>query len=183
VEYVINSLQTTDPKWLVEIGIPSDPPEWIQGVDFARADEGPFNALLCRIGERLYTHDRKTIAASFALRFGWTASAAIAPYIILKSVPDVNLANISLRFQENTLFERTAIHVPSGTVLGNWNEFSDPLVQVVKNQAELLAQLRSRLREQAMPVVDALHERSRFSQKATLAMITSSWASQFVKRV
>jgi hypothetical protein len=39
-----------------------------------RADDGPFTALLSRIGERLLTDDRKTIAASFALRFGWTGS-------------------------------------------------------------------------------------------------------------
>jgi hypothetical protein len=34
------------------------------------ASEGPFQALLARIGERLQTADCRTIAASFALRYG-----------------------------------------------------------------------------------------------------------------
>ena len=179
VEKVIDALQRINPKWRVEIGIPSDSPGWISGTDFAQANAGPFHALLMRIGERFHTNDRKTIAASFALRFGWSASVAIAPYLLHGCVPDAGLDNISLKFREDTLFEQTAIHCPRGTLLRSSVESPHPLIHSVNNPEELLSSLRRQLYEQARPVVDALHEWSGFSKKGTWGQITSSWASQF----
>lgn len=79
VEASIKELQTIDPKWRIDIGLPTDSPEWIRGSDLRCAAAGPFHSLLERIGERLLISDRRTIAASFALRFGWSSSVAIAP--------------------------------------------------------------------------------------------------------
>jgi hypothetical protein len=59
----------------------------IAGTVLRTASVGPFHALLSRIGERLQTADRRTVAASFALRYGWSAGVAIAPYLLYHDVP------------------------------------------------------------------------------------------------
>lgn len=180
IERAIHALSVLDPKWRIDIGAPGQSPEWIHGSDFMCAVAGPFHSLLLRIGERLRTHDRKTIAASFALRFGWSASLAIAPYLVHRCVPDVGLDNISLRFRHDTMFERTAIYSPCGTILESHHEASHPLIRRVENPRALLSSLRQQLYEQARPVVEALYEWSGFSRKGSWGQITSSWASQFV---
>jgi ferric iron reductase protein FhuF len=180
VEKALLSLQAIDPKWQIDIGIPDDSPQWIRGTDLADANGGPFRALLDRIGSRTKTSDRKMIAAFFALRFGWAASAAIGPYLIHRCVPDIRLENISLRFREDTLFERTAIHSPSGAVLSNDPAAGHPLARLVDDPSSLLLLLRSELKTQAAPVVDAMYKWSGFSKKGAWGMVTSSWASLFV---
>jgi len=54
----------------------------------------------------LTSADRRTIAASFAMRFGWASGMAIAPYLRAGCVPDVSLDNASFKFSE-VLGERT----------------------------------------------------------------------------
>jgi len=166
VEEALAALHRIDPKWRVDIGVPDDSPGWIGGTDFARAKEGAFPVLLRRIGERLRTDDRRTVAASFALRFGWSAWVAIVPYVVHQCVPEVGLDNISLKFGSNTLHERTAIHSPRG--------------QSVPDSGALLRLLRSQLLEQTRPVVDALYDWSGFAKKGAWGQITSSWTSHFV---
>ena len=180
VEHSLHALETIDPKWRVEIGIPVDSAGWIQGANFAHASTGPFRSLLDRIGARLRTSNRKTVAASFALRFGWSASVAIAPYLFHGCVPEIGLDNISLKFREDTLFERTAIHSPRGALLRSYVELPHPLIQYVDTSRTLLTFLRRQLYRQAAPVVEALYEWSGFSRKGAWGQITSSWASQFV---
>jgi ferric iron reductase protein FhuF len=180
VEEAVAALQSIDPKWRVEMGIPDTSPEWIRGTDFARTREGPFRLLLSRIAERLRTGDRRTVAASFALRFGWSAWVAIVPYLLHRCVPEVCLDNISLKFGENTLHERTAIHSPRGVVLWSDARSTHPLVRSVEDSHALLRLLRSQLLEQAWPVVEALHEWSGFSKKGAWGQITSAWTSHFV---
>jgi len=180
VAVAIADLAKIDPKWCVEIGMPRDSHLWVSGLDFAQSADGPFLSLLLRIGERLGTKDRKTIAASFALRFGWTSSAAIAPFLLQRCVPDVSLSNVSLRCRKDTLFERTAIHVPKGIALGTTTDSGDSLTTFVSDESALFASLRSQLQAQAFPVVEALHKWSGFSTKGAWGQITSSWASQFV---
>jgi hypothetical protein len=138
VEEAIDDLQNIDPKWRIEIGVPDESNGWIRGTDLIRADQGHFNSLLCRIGERFRTTDR------------------------------------------NTFFERSAIHCPRGSIIGDEGALFSNRIRFMKNQAELLAELRSQLHAQAMPVVDALYEWSGFSKKGSWGQITSSWASQFV---
>jgi FhuF 2Fe-2S C-terminal domain len=182
VEKALLSLQAIDPKWRIDIGIPENSPQWIHGADFTQASDGPFRALLDRIGNRLRTSDRKTIAASFALRFGWAASAAIGPCLVHRCVPDISLANVSLRFREDTFFERTAIYSPAGSVLSNDPGAGHPLTRSVsvEDPASLLLLLRSELQRQASPVVDAMCKWSGFSKKGAWGMLTSSWAALFV---
>jgi ferric iron reductase protein FhuF len=169
VESVFAELQALDPKWRVDIGRPEDDAGWIRGTDMLRADQGPFHSLLERIGARFQTKDRMTVAASFALRFGWVASVAIVPFLTRRCVPHVGLPNISLKFRENTLFERIAIHEPRGTIAGG------------PDAGALLRVLRTELVDQAQPVVDALYQWSGFSRKGSWGMITSAWTSHFTE--
>ena len=179
VESVFAELQTLDPKWRVDIGRPEDDTGWIRGTDMLRADQGPFHALLERIGTRFKTRDRMTVAASFALRFGWVASVAIVPFLARRCVPHVGLSNISLKFKENTLFERIAIHEPKGTIAGGLS--SSPLIHCVPDAGALLRVLRTELVDQTQPVVDALYQWSGFSRKGSWGMITSAWAAHFTE--
>jgi ferric iron reductase protein FhuF len=176
----IADLEAIDPKWRVQIGVPDDSPLWISGEQLKCAKEGPLHALLSRIETRFRTSDRKTVAASFALRFGWTSSAAIAPFLLHRVVPDVSLQNISLKFREDTLFERSAIHEPRGIVLREHGDAEPDEARRAEDERALLKSLRTVLYEQATPVVDALYDWSGFSKKGSWGQITSSWASQFI---
>jgi hypothetical protein len=91
------ALRARHPKWDVEIGQPRGP-GWIPGTAWLTATEGPFQALLARTGERLQTADRRTIAASFALRYGWSSGVAMAPYLLYSCVPKTTLDNVSFKF-------------------------------------------------------------------------------------
>jgi ferric iron reductase protein FhuF len=162
-------VQEANPKWRVEVGQPEAGAGWIRGTDFFRAGDGPFHSLLGRIGERLRTRDRRTVAALFTLRFGWVASAAITPFLTHGFVPHVGLSNISIKFREDTLFERIAVHEAAGMVLG------------ASGIDGLLRQLRSELVQQAQPVVESLFDWSGFSRKGAWGMIASAWASQFIE--
>ena len=162
---IFNALGEHNPAWRADIGTPQDP-GWISGTSFRSATEGPPHDLLLRIGTRVGTSDRRTIAALFALRYGWTSVLAVAAYLRHDAVPDVSLENISIKFKENTFFERLAFHVPRGATSA-----SDP--------RSLLGCLRRRLVEQAQPVVEALHDWSGFAPRGTWGMLTSSWAAHF----
>jgi hypothetical protein len=108
---IYQELRTLQPAWYVEIGRPHGT-GWITGTDLRMASAGPFNDLLSHIGDRLHTADRRTIAAAFALRYGWSAGMAIAPYLLGDCVPTITLDNVSFKFGANTLFERVALHHP-----------------------------------------------------------------------
>jgi hypothetical protein len=141
------------------------------------ATEGPFQELLCRIGERLYTADRRTIAASFALRYGWSAGVAFAPYLLYACVPSITLGNVSFRFNEQGSFERAALHHPVGVMLSPAGVVPHPCVSGLSDPQALFAWLRRSLVEQAEPVVDALAAWSQFSVRGIWGMITSAWGS------
>ncbi|MEQ1758544.1 MAG: (2Fe-2S)-binding protein [Vicinamibacterales bacterium] len=149
-------------SWSPDVGIPAGP-GWIAGADLQDASSGPFNALLLRIGERAGTRDRRTIAASFALRYGWSSGMVIAPYVRSACVPDVSLDNVSFKFKESTFLERTAIHEARG-VVGD-------------SSRALLAVLRQELANQAAPVVEALYTWAGFSRRGTWGLLTSAWAA------
>jgi hypothetical protein len=173
---VLAALAAASPSWTVEIGRPEGP-GWIAGDELRDASRGPFHALLLRIGERSKTTDRRTIAASFAVRFGWASGVAIAPYLRLRCVPDIALGNISFKFTPSTFFERSAIHHPRGVVVAGDPRATDPTVTTVASAADLLRVLRDALAAQGAPVVEALHRWSGFAERGTWGMLTSSWVS------
>jgi len=173
-----DALRALDASWNVEVGTPSGP-GWIAGAELRDAAAGPFNDLLRRIGERTKTTDRRTIAASFALRYGWASAMAIAPYLRYGCVPDVSLENVSFKFRESTFFERTAIHAARGLMVATASGAQHPTIAAVPDDHALLQSLRSALSTQAEPVVAALYDWSGFAPRGTWGMLTSSWAAQF----
>jgi hypothetical protein len=78
---VFEKLRALNPSWSVQIGRPTSDDGWIVGHQLADATAGPLNELLLRIGSRLLTTDRRTMAALYAIRFGWASARAIAPYV------------------------------------------------------------------------------------------------------
>lgn len=189
-------LRTIHPNRYVEWGR-RDGDGWIPGCAFTDPSGGRFCELLERIGARMQTSDRKVIAASFVLRFGWSAGVAIGPYLLEQCVPDVSLENISLKFSQSTLFEKVSLHEPSGVVLARrgsseqlidvldertpeWGPFGSRFVTTRLND-DLLVVLRAGLIDQAEPVVDALYVWSRFSKRALWGQIASSWWSEPLK--
>lgn len=175
---IYDALRAHNAGWSVDVGQPSGP-GWIAGTDLREASTGSFNELLRRIGERSKTVDRRTIAALFALRYGWASAMAIAPYLRYGCVPDISLENVSLKFRESTFFERTAIHEPCGFMAAASPGAVHSAITPVKDDAALLRSLRSQLTAQAAAVVVALQDWSGFAPKGTWGMLTSSWAAQF----
>ena len=176
------ALRAFNAGWNVEVGRPSGR-GWIAGAELRVASTGPFNDLLLRIGERAGSADRRTIAASFALRYGWSSAMAIAPFLKYGCVPDVSLENISLKFHETGFFERTAIHEARGVMVAGDPRADHPTIAVVANPYQLLRSLRSALTTQALPVVEALYDWSGFARRGTWGMLTSSWAAHVTNLV
>jgi ferric iron reductase protein FhuF len=175
---VLQALRARHANWHVEIGQPTGR-GWITGSALATATEGPFHALLSTMGERLYTSDRRTIAASFALRYSWSCGIVMAPYLLHGCVPKITLDNVSFKFHEGTAFERAALHRPIGAMLLRDGVPEHPYIQVLPDPEALLRYLRTSLVQQAEPVVEALHSWSKFSVRGIWGMITSSWGAQF----
>jgi ferric iron reductase protein FhuF len=177
---IYDALRAPNASWNVEIATPARRGQgWIAGTDLRSASTGPFHDLLSRIGDRAKTADRRTIAASFALRFGWASAMAIAPYLRYECVPDIALDNVSFKFRESTFLERTAMHEPRGIVVAADPRAAHPSIRNVPDHPALLQALRAALIDQATPVVDALYEWSGFAPRGTWGMLTSSWASHF----
>jgi hypothetical protein len=205
VTSVFAALEGLDPKWRVELGRPQPGDGWISGDGLRDARTGLFQALLTRMHERAKTDDRKTMAASFALRIGWAGAVAIAPYLTHRVVPHVGLDNVSIKFKDTTLYERTAVHAPHGwetcssaarASSAGSNDLrshgassrdarscSGDAGDDEKHQPDagaLLRRLRRELAKQAEPIVRALQDWSGFTSRGSWGMITSSWAAQFI---
>ncbi len=175
---IYNALRAFEANWHVEIGRPVGV-GWIAGNDLRDAQSGPFHELLLRIGERAQTTDRRTVAGSFALRYGWASAILIAPYLRYHCVPDISLDNVSFKFKRSTFFERTALYEARGTVVASDARAGHHSLSTVPDDEALLRELRSALMTQAKPVVEALHEWSGFARNGIWGMLTSSWAAQF----
>lgn len=159
------------------VGRPTGP-GWIAGDDLRDAGAGPFHDLLIRIGNVARTTDRRTIAASFAMRFGWASAIAITAYLRERRVPDIALANASFLFRPSTFFDRAALHEPRGWCLAGDRGAAETL-RPVPDVAALRGALRATLADQAAPVVEALYRWSGFARRGTWGMLTSAWVSQF----
>ncbi len=175
---ICQALQPLGASWRAEIGQPVGP-GWIAGTDLQDASAGPFNALLQRIGARAQTDDRLTIAASFAVRYGWASGMAIAPYLRFDCVPDVSLDNVSFKFRDSTFLECTAISDARGCMISTAPGAQHPAIVPVDSHHALLRMLRATLVGQAAPVVEALHRWAGFSRRGTWGMLTSAWVTHF----
>ena len=175
---VFDALRASDPSLQVDLGRPAGP-GWIAGADLRDARGGPFHELLQRIGASVGTADRRTIAASFAMRFGWASGLAIAPYLRAGCVPDVALDNTSFKFRGSSFFERAALHEPRGWIAAARVQAPHRSLTGVPDADALRRTLRATLAGQGAPVVEALYRWSGFARRGTWGMLTSAWASQF----
>ncbi|HEY7895362.1 MAG TPA: (2Fe-2S)-binding protein [Gemmatimonadaceae bacterium] len=176
---IYDALRAQGGGWGAEVGRPQGP-GWIAGDDFRDATAGRFNVLLERIGARSQTDDRRTIAGSFALHFGWTSAMAIAPFLRFRCVPNVSLGNIALRFNRSAYVDGTAVFEDHGTVVAGDARARHPSMSTVADDHALLRALRAALVEQSAPVVKAVHGWSGFAERATWGVLTSLWASHFI---
>jgi hypothetical protein len=169
---IYQELWARHPKWYVEIGRPRGT-GWIPGTALMTAREGPFQALLVRIGEQLYTADRRTIAASFAVRYGWSAGVAMGPYLLYRCVPKITLDNVSFKFNENGSFERAALHHPEGVMLPQDGMAPHPSIQLSvlsSTTGALLCQLPPHFPGRTAPTTASLDETpNRTSVTSTMA--------------
>ena len=85
IVHVYDKLRMLHPNWYVEFGMRSGD-GWIPGPALRNPAEGSFGDLLGRIAARLKTNDRKIVAGSFALRFGWASGVAVAPFLLHQCV-------------------------------------------------------------------------------------------------
>lgn len=169
------------PRLDVEFGERPGEPGWINGPELKNAAAGPFHDLLHRFGQALKTSDRRTIAAAFALRYGWSAAVAIAPYIVQSCVPDIGLENIALKFGgDHVFFEKAALLRAEGVALARAEVPVHSSIHLLHDKEELQAWLRHSLIAQATPVVASLHRWSCFSIKGLWGLVTSSWGNQFI---
>jgi hypothetical protein len=152
---------------------------WIDGSDLRDAGARPFHALLLCIGEVAGTTDRRTIAASFALRFGWSSMIAIQPYLQSRWVPDIALENVAFAFGASTAFERAALRVVRGVVVAGDPRAAEASTSTVPDGDALRRTLREALVAQSTPVVAALARWSGFAPRGTWGLLTSAWAAQF----
>jgi hypothetical protein len=173
-------LRTIHPNWFVIMGEPKGP-GWVGGVDLLKPDQPPVGNLLNALGIQWQTRDRKALVASFALRYGWSAGAVLAPFLLCRLVPDFSLDKMSIKFSgQHHLFERVALHRAEGMILTHDDSQSLSSLRKTSSLYQLRQALRQSLVQQATPIAAALHCWSRFSTKALWGMITSSWGSQFV---
>jgi hypothetical protein len=171
-------LATRDAGWRHAIGRP-DGPGWIAGEALRDARNGPLHDLLLRIGAGLRTGDRRTIAASFAVRFGWASGVAIGPYLRHRIVPDAGLEHLAFRFSPAGAFEQAALAVPRGAVIEGDPRASHPSITTAPDAASLRRVLRATLVGQSEPIVAALSAWSGFARRGTWGLLTSAWVSQF----
>lgn len=176
---IYQKLRALHAGWGVELGRPTGA-GWVTGDAFRDATSGPFRALLERIGTRSQTDDRRTIAGSFALHFGWTSAMAIAPFLRFHCVPDCSLGNIAIRFNASAYVDGTAVYDARGTVVPDDPSAQHPAMRTVPNDQALLRALRDVLVAQSAPVVEAVFAWSAFAERATWGVLTSLWASHFI---
>ena len=141
---------------------------------------GAVQPAAARDGDRLGTNDRKTVAALFALRFGWAASVAIAPYLTHACVPDISLDNVSLKFRDDTLYERSALHRPVATMLRDDHTAAHPLIESVADRAALRRVLRRACSSRRVRWCARCTSGRVFRSRVGGGMIISSWASHFI---
>lgn len=145
---------------------------WIHGKTLLEPEQGAFQELLLKIGARINTGNRRVIAASFALRYGWAAGAPLNIFINHHAVMNLALDNISLRFCNAALYQDYSLHNIDAVYRTNSIQWPD------KNGTDAMSE---QLYEQAAPVVNALHAWSRFSRRALWSMVVSSWSSQCIR--
>jgi hypothetical protein len=143
-----------------------DPPDrngWVDGPALCNPDTGPLADLNMRFVAAGFGVNRRAVAASLLLRYGWAAGFAIAVWLTRREI--VRIDRFALKFSEWTLVE------------GLWIQEADILAGLSEDEGRVA--LLASLIDFTEPLIACQHRWSRFSRHALWAMVTSSWAAQF----
>lgn len=154
---------------------------WFSHADLRRPHEGLYAELLQGLMARSGIASRRFAAASFLLRYGWSAGAMLAPLLMDKPIPWYAAEEADLCFADNTLFQAICLN-SDGFIVGD-NEGFSAHPQCVLSYSDPNAAIRlvaGQLADHAKPAVEALHQWSGFSRKALWAMVSSSWVGQII---
>ncbi|MCU0808726.1 MAG: (2Fe-2S)-binding protein [Candidatus Contendobacter sp.] len=149
--------------------------------EMRQPQEGFYAGLLQALMTRSGIASRRFAAASFLLRYGWSAGAVIAPLLMDKPIPWYAAEEADLCFADTTLFQAICLN-SDGFIIAKEHRFSAH-PQCVLSYSDPDAAIRlvaDQLTGHAKLVVEALHEWSGFSHKALWAMVSSSWVGQIL---
>lgn len=132
---VFRAVGRLNPDWEAEIGS-RHTGGWIDGSVLQCPDSLHFSDLLDRIARRLRRENRRTVAIAFAVRLGWSADAAIAPYLLQQCVPDIRLSNISLKFSEDALLQKLSLREPRCVRMRSYGSFGRPSIDFLSTSAK-----------------------------------------------
>jgi hypothetical protein len=132
--------------------------------------------------------NRRAVAASLLLRFGWMSGFAIGSYLVCERVPWVS--DYTLEFSsEYGLLKTVCIRqaVFQGRRDDRMSSADDWMVGVEVEHGAVTGQSRIALRQCLLqsllivsePVIATYHRWSGFSRHALWSMVTSSWGAQF----
>jgi len=156
---------------------PRDQTDWIFAGDLGDPDAGPLKALFDRFAGGGFGSNRRAVAASLLLRYGWGAGGQIAAYLALGRT--LRLTDFALQFSASTLIKGVWVREAEvGGLAGDPLATACDWTGVVAPQALRLRLLES-LVDFTAPLVDSQHAWSRFSRHALWAQVASSWAAQF----
>jgi len=162
---VLHSLgELSDHIRVVDVAQPPD--GWIAGHELLEPRGEPLAALLVRIGERYIDSRRYAAAASFMLRFSWSAGPMIAAHLGLGR--GFRYHDYALRFVPSTAIE--AVCIRRGEIVA-----ASTATNVSRRR------LLDALIDHTAPVLEAMHRWSRVSHRALWSMATSVWGAQFVE--
>jgi hypothetical protein len=142
---------------------PPDRDGWVDERALCDPDTGPLADLNARFVAAGFGANRRAVAASLLLRYGWAAGFIIAAWLARGDV--VRIRRFALKFSAMTLVE--ALWVQDARIVAGLGEDD--------GHAALLASLI----DFTEPLIASQHAWSRFSRHALWAMVTSSWAAQF----
>ena len=154
---------------------------WLSHAEICRPQEGLYAELLQALMTRSGIASRRFAAASFLLRYGWSAGAVIAPLLMDQPIPWYAAEEVDLCFSDNTLFQALCLNSDGFLITRDHHFSAHP--HCVLNASDPNAAIRlvaDQLAGHAKPVVEALHEWSGFSHKALWAMTSSSWVGQIL---
>lgn len=154
---------------------------WLSHSEMRQPQEGLYAELLQALMTRSGIASRRFAAASFLLRYGWSAGAVLTPLLMDKPIPWYAAEEADLCFADNTLFQAICLN-SDGFIIGKDQVFSahSHCVLNYADQNTAIRLVADQLASHAKPVVEALHQWSGFSHKALWAMVSSSWVGQII---
>jgi hypothetical protein len=142
---------------------PADRDDWIDDAALGDPETGPLADLNARFVAAGFGVNRRAVAASLMLRYGWAAGFIIAAWLARREI--VRIDRFALKFSSMTMVE--AVWIRDARILPD------------RGEEEGRHALLESLLAFTEPLIASQHHWSRFSRHALWSMVTSSWAAQF----